>query len=282
MNLLKRIGPLLTAAAICFLTSVTCAQTPLQPTAPLPLIAAGSGVNLEITRILAKAFMKHHPQIIIEVPGSIGTKGAITAVTDGAITIGLISRSLKGDEKSPGLVARPYACVPIVVGAHPSVADNELTFQEIVDIYMGTKTRWKDGNEIIVLSREPFDSGFQVLEKEIPGFREAIAESRQAKRWTVSFTDQEANRALLSTRYAIGISDLGMILAEGLDIKVLRLSGITPGPESLLSGQYPLKRELSFLYREETLPEEAKAFLDFVRTEKGAGILKSHGYLPVN
>jgi phosphate transport system substrate-binding protein len=282
MNLLKRIGPLLTTAAICFLTSVTCAQTPQQLPAPSLLIAAGSGANLEITRLLANAFMKYHPRVTIEVPGSIGSKGAITAVTDGAITFGLISRPLKADETSPGLVTRPFAIVPIVVGAHAAVADNEITFQDLVDIYRGTKTRWKDGNEIIVLSREPFDSGFQMLEKEIPGFREAIAESRQAKRWTVSFTDQEANRALLSTRYAIGISDLGMILTEGLDIKVLKLNGVIPGPESLLRGQYPLKRELSFLYREGTLPEEAKAFLDFVSTEEGAGLLKSNGYLPLN
>jgi len=226
--------------------------------------------------------MNHHPRIIIEVPGSIGTKGAITAVADGAITFGLISRSLKADEKSPGLVARPYARVPIVVGAHPAVTDDEITFQELVDIYRGTKTRWKDGGEIIVQTREPLDSGFQVLENEIPGFKEAFAESYQAKRWAVYFTDQDANRALSTTRSAIGISDLGMIHAENLDIKVLRLNGIIPGPESILSGQYPLRRELSFIYRDETLLEEAKAFLDFVRSEEGANILKSNGYLPVN
>jgi phosphate transport system substrate-binding protein len=279
--MLRRMLPLLSAVAICSMASMVWSQPPQPQPAPSPLVAAGSGVNLEITRLLAKAFMHDHPQVTIEVPGSIGTKGAITAVADGAITFGLISRSLKEEEKAPGVVARPYARVPIVVGAHPTAADDDITFQELVDIFRGTRTRWKDGNEIIVQSREPFDSGVLVIEKEVPGFREAYSEAHQAKRWAVTFTDQDANRALSTTRYAIGFTDLGMIATEHLGIKVLRLNGIVPSPESLASGQYTLSRDLSFLYRAETLPEGAKAFLEFVRSEEGGNILRSNGYLPL-
>ena len=282
MKIPKRIAPLVSTMAMFFLSSMASAQTPQQQPAPLALIAAGSGVNLGITQLLANAFTAGHPQVTINIPGSIGSNGAVKAVADNAITFGLMSRPLKEAEKSPGLVVRPYARVPIVVGAHAAVADDEITFQELVDIYKGKKTRWKDGNEIIVLSREPFDSGFQLLEKEVPGFKDAIAESRQTKRWTVHFTDQDSNRAISTMRYAIGITDLGMIKVEHLNIKALRLNGIIPGPESLLSGQYPLSRQLSFLYRDETLPEGARAFLDFVRSVEGADILKSNGYLPVN
>jgi len=279
MKTLKRIVSLLSAAAICFWVSMAWSQDFQHQPVPVPLIAAGSGVNLGITRLLARAFMNVHPEIIIEVPGSIGTQGAISAVADGAITFGLISRPLKEAEKAPGFVVRSFARVPIVVGAHPGVADDEITFQDLVDIYKGRKTRWKDGNEIIVQTREPFDSGIQALEREIPGFREAYAESRQAKRWVVYFTDQDANRALSTTRYAIGFTDLGMIATEHLGIKVLKLNGIFPDSESIASGRYPLSRELSFLYRDKALPEGARAFLDFVRSEGGIEILRSNGYL---
>jgi len=281
MKMSKRITQFITSIAVCSLTSLTLSQPPQQQPVLSPLTAAGSGVNLGITRLLADAFMKDHPEITIEVPGSIGTKGAIKAAADGAVTFGLISRSLKENEKSQRLVEWPYARVPIVVGANSAVADDNITFQELVDIYKGTKTRWKDGDEIVVLSREPFDSGFQVLEKEVPGFKEIYAESHQAKRWTVQFTDQDANRALSKTRNAIGISDLGMIASEQLDIKVLKLNGIIPSPESLSSGQYPLSRELSLLYLDGTLPEGAKAFLNFIRSGEGIKILRSNGYLPV-
>jgi len=257
-------------------------QTPEHKPAPSPLIAAGSGVNLGITRLLAEAFQKANPLITIEVPGSIGSKGAIAAVSDGAIALGLISRPLSEQEKSLPMVARPYAKVPIVVGVHPAVAENEITSQDLVDIYKGRKTRWQDKHEIIVQTREPFDSGIQVVEKKIPGFKEAYGESRQAKRWAVYFTDQEANRAIATTPYAIGFTDLGMIATERLAIKVLRLNGIVPGPESLLDGRYPLSRDLSFLYREEHLSEGAKAFLDFVSSTEGAAILISNGYIPAH
>ncbi len=282
MKALKFVVSLLSIIAIGSLSNLAWSQTAQPQAARAPLTAAGSGVNLGITRLLAEAFMKGHPQITIQVPGSIGTKGALTATADGSITLGLISRPLKDEEKAQGLVAQPYARVPLVVGAHPSVADEAITSQELVEIYRGTKTRWKDDNEIIVQTREPFDSGIQLLEKEIPGFKEAFAESHQAQRWSVYFIDQQANHALSTTPYAIGFTDLGMIATEHLNVKPLKLNGINPSPESLLSNQYPLGRVLFFLYRDGTLPEGAKAFLDFVRSEEGSKILRSNGYLPMN
>ena len=71
------------------------------------MIAAGSGVNLGITRLLAEAYTAHNPETLIDVPGSIGTRGAIKATAEGAIALGLISRPLKEQEKAPGLVALP-------------------------------------------------------------------------------------------------------------------------------------------------------------------------------
>lgn len=276
----RRIQWLLVTVAMVFMPAAGWPQTTPQ-TDPHHLMAAGSGVNLGITQLLAEAFMRLHPETTVEVPGSIGSRGAISAVADGAITLGLISRPLKSSEESPGLVTRPYARTAIVVGVHPAVKEEEITLRELVDIYRGTKTRWKDASEIIVLAREPGDSGMQVMEEKVPGFKEAYAESAREKRWTIFYTDQDANRALATTRGAIGVSDLGMISAERLDIKVLKLNGITPALESLLDERYPLSRDLAFLYREGTLPEEARAFLDFVYSGEGGRILRSSGYLPL-
>lgn len=256
-------------------------QSASQPTGQIKMTAAGSGANLSVTRLLAEAFGKDHPQITINVPGSIGSKGAIKAVADGAITFGLISRPLKAEEKALGITARPYARVAIVIGAHPTVPDQNINSQELIEIFKGTKTRWKNGKEIIVQAREKSDSGFLVLENNIPGFKEAYEESQKANRWTLYFTDQDANQALAMTPDAIGVTDLGMITTEHLRINVLKLNEIEPTPENLLNATYPLSRQLSFIYREGDLSEEAKAFLDFVFSEEGRSILKSNGYLPV-
>lgn len=248
---------------------------------PVSLTAAGSGVNLGITRLLATAFMKENPDITITVPGSIGSRGAIKAAAEGAIPLGLTSRPLKEEEKSTGLAQRPYALVAIVIGADPAVPDDNITSQELVDVYKGTKTKWKDGNPIIVQAREKRDSGFMVLQNAIPGFREAYTEAHEQKRWTLYYNDQSSNHALSHTPYAIGVTDLGMISTEHLNIKVLNLNGISPDPENVANGTYPLSRKLSFVYLPDKLPDAAKKFMDFTTTDAAGEILKANGFAPV-
>lgn len=270
-------------AMTLLLVAVAClkpaaAQTPPSTT----LVVAGSGSNLGIARILAEAFSKEYPNIAVEVPGSIGTRGAIKAINDGAIPLGLISRPLKAEEKANGLVARPYARTPIVIGVHPSVKDENITPQELVAIIKGEKNQWRDGNRIVVQAREPADSGYQVLEDTLPGFKEAYAESRAAKRWTVYFTNQEANKALETVQYAIGLSDLGMMATESLKIKALKYNGVAPSIETLIDSSYPFVREQSFIYRADNLSPEAKAFVDFVCSPTNAALMEKFGLLPTN
>jgi phosphate transport system substrate-binding protein len=245
------------------------------------IVAAGSGVNLGITRLLANAFSKKNPHIIIDVPGSIGSRGAIKAVADNAIPLGLISRSLQGEEKALGLMAIPYARVAIVIGVHPSVAEDNITSEELIAIFAGKKTHWADGSNIIVQAREKSDSGFLVLKNNIPGFKEVYEKSHEAKRWTLYFTDQEANQALATVPKAIGVSDLGMISTEHLPIKVLNLNAISPQSKNIVSGIYPLSRQLAFIFKKGNLSEEMKAFFAFVFSEDGRKILLENGYTPV-
>lgn len=278
----KKILPALCAAALlCGLSLPVQAQEQQKVQSLTTLTAAGSGVNLGITKILANAFMANYPGVEVVVPGSIGTKGAITAVKDNAITIGLISRALKESEQSPDYTVVAYARTPIVVGANSSVTDEGVSYDDLVAIYKGTKAQWADGKPIVVQTREAFDSGFMVLEKAVPGFKEACEESRKAERWATFFTDQDANQALSKTRNAIGVTDLGMIATEKLDVKVLKLNGVMPSVETLQNGQYPLDRTLYLLYREKTAPVQAKAFVDFIFSPVGVEILKANGYVPM-
>lgn len=244
------------------------------------VIAAGSGVNLAITRLLAEAFGKQQPGIAIDIPASIGTKGAVKAAAEGAIQLGLISRPLKEDERALGLAEKPYARVAIVLAAHAGVPDDSITFQELNDIFRGAKNQWQNGKPIIVQAREKSDSGFQVLEENIPGFKEIYAESHEAKRWTLFFTDQEANAALASTPNTLGVTDLGMIATEHLPVRALRLNGIAPDAARVQDGSYPLSRRLSFIYKTGTLSPGVQAFLAFAASDAGRAILQANGYIP--
>jgi len=244
------------------------------------LIFAGSGSNLPITRVLAQAFQRSHPGISIEVPASIGSSSGIRAAADGAIAIGLISRPLKASEKGLGLEVITYAHTPLVIGVHPNVAEENISFAEINAIYQGTKRTWRDGAEIVVLTREPGDSTIEVLTKSVPGFGAVYEESMQVKRWSVLLNDLEMVRFLAKTPHAIGFSDLGALTIEKQRIKPLKVNGVAPTLENARTGKYPLVKPLLFVYHQEKLPPAAKEFLAYVRSPEGARILRANGYLP--
>lgn len=264
------------AATVAVPVSAAGVESPSATT----LIFGGSGTNLPITRRLADAFVRAHPEIHVRVPESLGSAGGIQAAAEGAIALGLISRPLREREKGLGLTVVAYARTPVVLGVHPTVEEDSLTSRDLLEIYRGTKTRWRDGREIVVLTREPGDSGIEVLEQKIAGFREAYAESHRAKRWVTLFTDQQMHRALAGARSGLGLLDLGAITVERLRVKPLKLDGVAPTRENVLSGAYPLAKTLAFAFRSDTLPAGAKAFLEFVRSSAGRRVLEQYGYLP--
>lgn len=244
------------------------------------LIFAGSGTTLPLVRLLAREFQKKHPDVDIQVPASIGSTSGIRAAADGAIAIGLISRPLKESEQRLGLETVPFARTPVVIGVHPGVAEENVTTTELLDIYRGRKAVWQSGREIVVLTREPGDSTIEALEQSVPGFREAYAESQQAKRWTTLLKDLEMNIALAKTPQAIGFSDLGAIAIERHRIKPLRLNGVAPTLANLQQGKYRLAKPLVFVFRRGKLPPAAREFIAFVRSPAGAKLMRANGYLP--
>jgi phosphate transport system substrate-binding protein len=262
---------------VCFL--LLAAVAPVSAATPVHLVFAGSGTNLPLIRLLAAEFMERYPEVEIEVSPSIGSTGGIRAAADGAIVLGLISRPLREKEQRLGLRVSAYARTPVLIAVHPSVAEDEITHAELLDIYRGTRTRWQDGGEIIVLTREPGDSSIEVLVEGVPGFREVYAESQEAGAWTTLLKDLMMNQTLARTPQAIGLSDLGAVTIEKHAIKPLRVNGVAPTLDNVENGSYPLFKTLAFIYREEALPAAARHFIDFVGSEQGGEIMWANGYV---
>ena len=237
-------------------------------------ILAGSGTNLPITEKLAEAYKKK-TGAPVEVAKSIGSDGAVKAVSDGTLALGLLSRPLTETEKSAGLRTLPYAKVGIVFAVHPSVPESNVTFEDILAIHRGEKTLWADGKRILVLIRGMHDSSNQILFTHIPGFAEVIQDSIEKKRWLVMYHDIDMANALRTKEGSFGHTDTTELKVRG-GIKALAVNNVAPTAENMKSGKYPLVKELSFVYKGE-LPPQYKAFIEFVRSADGEAIIRDNG-----
>ena len=237
-------------------------------------IVAGSGTNIPITEKLAAAYRTKTGNKI-EVPKSIGSDGAVKAVQDGTISLGLVSRPLTETEQAAGLKTIRYARVGIVFAVHPSVREDNVTFEDILRMHRAQKTVWADGTRIKVLIRNVHDSSNQILFSMIPGFQRVIEESLAENRWPIMYHDVEMSDMLRAKAGSFGHTDTTSIKIFG-GIKALSTNGIEPTPENLRSGRYPWIKELSFLYKGE-LPDQAKRFVEYVLSPEGSMIIEANG-----
>jgi phosphate transport system substrate-binding protein len=240
---------------------------------------AGSGSNLPITRTLSSTFSLAESQHAV-VHASIGSGGGIQALLDGVIDIALVSRPLREGEREQGLVAIPYARVPVVVAVHSSVPDARLTRAELVAIFDGARRTWSDGSRIVVLQREHGDSSHTAVDRVMPAFAEANERAYQEGRWRVLYRDDAMREALADTSGAIGLFGEGAI-PSSLPIKALAIDDVVPAVETIRSGAYPFYKDFAFVTRGE--PEgHAAAFIAFTLSPAGRSIIEANGALPLS
>jgi phosphate transport system substrate-binding protein len=244
------------------------------------LVFAGCDSNIPLTRLLARVFMQTHPEVRIQLR-TVGSTNGVALAAAGAIQIGLVSRPLRDAEEGLGLAFLPYARTAVIIGADPDTPDTTLTTADLLSFYRGTKLTWNSGREVTFLTREEGDSSVASLKQAMPGFAEAYAAGSNTSHWTILYSEPRMHEALLTLPFALGLSDLGTTTLERLPIKVFSIDGIAPTPENIASGRYRFIKTLGFVWREDTLPASVRAFVKFVQSDDGAGLLRAHGYLPV-
>jgi phosphate transport system substrate-binding protein len=104
------------------------------------LTIAGSTSVMPFTEKLAEHFMVDYPDYAIDVQGG-GSTAGIQACINNTVHIGMSSRELKGDERVLTVIPICYDGISIIV--HPKNPINELTIEEIRDIFNGRIRNWK-------------------------------------------------------------------------------------------------------------------------------------------
>ncbi len=241
---------------------------------------AGSGSNLPLTRALAEAFESSHPGRHVVVFDSIGSTGGIHAAYDDVVDFGLVSRPLRDSEVALNLVVAPYARVPVVIAVNLGVPDDSISLPDLLDIYAGRRPTWSDGTPIVVIQREPGDSGHQAVQDVLPEFAAINAAAYREARWRVVDSDQAMQEALSITAGAVGIFDLGAIVLQRLPVKPLRIDDIEPSEASVQSRRYPFSKDLALVSVEPPVGAPAE-FLRFIDGEHGRRLMRASGYIPL-
>lgn len=107
------------------------------------VVVAGSSSVTPVMEKLAEAYQAANPQVTVEVQQSDSTTGVNMAL-DSTCDIGMASRDLKDSETGAGAEGTAIALDGIaVIVARQSTVD-DLTAQQVCDIYTGSVTNWAD------------------------------------------------------------------------------------------------------------------------------------------
>lgn len=242
------------------------------------LTIEGTGDSQALLRQLAIEFATVASDVRIVVPDSIGTGGGIRAVADKKAALGRTARPLKADEKAKGLVEYHFAQSPVVIAAHPSLAQvRSLTSPSLIDLYSGTHKTWDafggPAEKIYLIDREPGDSSRSSLEKHIKGFGSVTSVGK------VFYNTPSAAEAV--ARYPFSAGYMPLAWAKNLKLHIIALDNVLPAEDAVKKGAYPLITPF-YLISHGPAAGVAKRFIDFLYSDAAQSTMREFGVVPVD
>ena len=191
------------------------------------------------------------------------------------------------DEAGVGLELIPIVKDAFVLFVNDENPVQSLTVDELRDIYTGAILNWKQvgGDDLWIIPYQRNEAaGSQALflmllmqdEKPLVPPTDYIQHSMQ------EIIDMVAVEA--RGRAAIGFNVFyhTKVMYENEHIRILKVEGVQPNRESIMSGEYPLDTYYYAAVREGTpAGHPARQLIDFVLSDEGQRLMGESGYVPV-
>ena len=270
----KLILPLLATVALSAAMLAGCSGGAAEETVEGTVTTDGSTSMEKVIGGLGEAFEEENPGVTFTYNPT-GSGSGITAVTEGRCDIGLSSRDLKDEELAQGLTETVLAKDGIAIVVNPENKVEDLTVEQIADIFTGKITNWKevggDDVEIVLIGREA-GSGTRDGFESITGTEEACQYRQELTSTGDVITTVAGNPA------AIGYASLASVQDS---VKAVTVGGVAPTEETIADGSYAVQRPFILVTKEgEQLSDAAQAFFDYATSEAAHEIITSAGVVP--
>lgn len=251
----------------------------------------GSDTLVNLALAWAERYMSLHPNVRISVTGG-GSGTGIASMINGTVDIANASRAMKKEEfeaaQANGFSPKEFVVArdAIAVVVHISNPVNQLTLQQISDIYTGKISNWKElGGEdrpIVLLSRET-NSGTHVF------FLENVIRLGQkdsnllfAQDTLLLPSSEGISAEVRLNPNAIGYDGLGYVTPDQKMLAVAKDEKspfLFPSVETVNNGSYPISRDL-YMYTAGEPSGQIKAYLDWILGE-GQVLVTELGFVPL-
>ena len=240
----------------------------------------GSTTVLPIAQATAEVFMDRHPEVNISVQGG-GSGFGIASLIDGSTDIADASRPMKEKEiikaRSKGVYPHEIIVAKdgIAIIVHPSNPVDNLTSDQILDIYSGKISDWSSlggkNMKIVVVSRDTSSGTYEAFEEL------ALKGERVRPDALTTASNQQVAMTVANTPGAIGYIGLGYLSSR---LKAVKVNGIPCTADTVISGKYPLSRPL-FMYTNGKPKGIIKDYIGFVLSEEGQRLVREQGYVGI-
>ena len=251
----------------------------------------GSDTIVNLALAWAEKYQGDHPDVRISVTGG-GSGTGIAALVNGTVDLANASRKIKDEETSEAqangvtplehIIARDA----IAVIVNPNNPVNELTLQQISDIYSGKYTNWNEvGGEdrpIVRLSRET-NSGTHVY------FLETVLRLGSKEDKTLFSTNTlllPSSEGIISevrdNPNAIGYDGLGYVPKDLKMIAIAKEAGgeyVLPSIDTVNDKTYAIARDL-YMYTNGEPTGVVKDYLDWILSDEAQVIVADLGFVP--
>lgn len=241
------------------------------------ITASGSSALLPLVQQAADTFMKEHPNVIVTVSGG-GSGTGLKQVSQGAVDIGnsdvYAEEKLEKDQAAQ-LVDHKVATVLVGAVVNKELGVNNLTKQQLIEIFTGKITNWKDvgGKDLpIMLITRPASSGTRAL------FAKHVLDGASEASTSALETDDSGTlvQTLKDNVGAIGYVAYSYIL-KNPEIMGVAIDGNEPTLDNMYAGKYHVwGYEHMYTKGEATSP--SKEFLEYMTSSQFEEKVESLGY----